>query len=83
VTGFTRREALRAIVLGVGGAPAVLRGRCLRRGSRRPINIRGLYHSTRVFDLTEGLIRRGHTDAHIAPVLGGNAIRVLGTIWPA
>jgi membrane dipeptidase len=47
------------------------------------INIRGLNHSKRVFDLTEGLIRRGYTDAQIAQVLGGNAVRVLGTIWPA
>jgi membrane dipeptidase len=47
------------------------------------INIRGLNHSKRVFDLTEGLIRRGYTDAQVSQVLGGNAIRVLGTIWPA
>ena len=47
------------------------------------INIRGLNHSKRVFDLTEGLIRRGYSDAQIAQVLGGNAICVLGTIWPA
>jgi membrane dipeptidase len=47
------------------------------------INIRGLNHSKRVFDLTEGLIRRGYTDAHIAQVLGGNAVRALGAIWPA
>jgi membrane dipeptidase len=46
------------------------------------INIRGLNHSKRVFDLTEGLIRRGYTDGQIAQILGGNAIRVLGTIWP-
>jgi len=32
--------------------------------------------------LTEGLIRRGYTDAQIVQVLGGYAIRVLGTIWP-
>ena len=47
------------------------------------ITIRGLNHSQRVFDLTEGLIRRGYTDAHIVQILGGNAVRVLGTIWPA
>jgi len=47
------------------------------------INIRGLNHSRRVFDLTEGLIRRGYTDSQIAQVLGGNAIRALGAIWPA
>jgi membrane dipeptidase len=35
-----------------------------------------------VFDLTEGLIRRGYSDAQIAQVLGGNAIRALSAIWP-
>jgi membrane dipeptidase len=47
------------------------------------ITIKGLDHSKRVFDFTEGLIRRGYSDANIALVLGGNAVRVLGTIWPA
>ena len=47
------------------------------------ITIRGLNHSKRVFDLTEGLIRRGYTDAQIGQILGGNAIRALRSIWPA
>jgi membrane dipeptidase len=47
------------------------------------ITIRGLNHVTRVFDLVEGLIRRGYSDAQIAQILGGNAVRVLSTIWPS
>jgi membrane dipeptidase len=36
-----------------------------------------------MFDLTEGLIRRRYSDADIALVLGGNAVRVLTDIWRA
>jgi membrane dipeptidase len=41
----------------------------------------GLDHPKRMFDLTEGLIRRKYSDAEIAGVLGGNFARVLGQIW--
>ena len=47
------------------------------------INIKGLDHPKRVFDFTEALIRRGYSDADIRLILGGNAVRVLGSIWPA
>ena len=42
----------------------------------------GLDHPRRMFDLTEGLIGRGYSDADIKMILGGNATRVLGKIWP-
>lgn len=45
------------------------------------LTIKGLDHPKRVFDLTEGLLRRGYSDAEITLILGGNAIRVLSTIW--
>ena len=44
-------------------------------------SIAGLDHPKRVFDLTEGLIRRGYADADIALMLGGNFERVLSDIW--
>jgi membrane dipeptidase len=34
-----------------------------------------------MFDVTEGLIRRGYKDADIALILGGNWIRVLAAAW--
>src|SRR3954469_1831707 len=135
MNAVTRREAIRALAMGLVAAPAALRGRSRlfaqanAQYSARPvrpveasvvvdldvvgnpnavngggfdprtqpnfsryrypedpggaINIRGLNHSKRVFDLTEGLVRRGYTDARIAMVLGANAMRVLGTIWAA
>jgi len=46
------------------------------------ITVKGLNHPKRMFDLTEGLIRRGYKDDDIRGILGGNAVRVLGEIWP-
>jgi membrane dipeptidase len=43
----------------------------------------GVNHYKRVFDITDGLIRRGYSDADIELILGGNFRRVLGQIWTA
>jgi len=48
---------------------------------RDKIDIEGIDHPRRVFDLTEGLIHRGYTDEHIRGILGGNFARVLKEIW--
>jgi membrane dipeptidase len=48
---------------------------------REKIDIEGLDHPKRMYDLAEGLIRRKYTDADIEGVLGGNFMRVLGEIW--
>lgn len=50
-------------------------------GFREKIDIEGLNHPKRMFDLTEGLIRRKYTDADIQGILGGNFARVLKQIW--
>jgi membrane dipeptidase len=50
---------------------------------REKIDIEGLDHPKRMFDLTEALIRRGYSDAEITGILGGNFARVLAEIWPA
>lgn len=43
--------------------------------------VRGMPPARRVFDLTEGLIRRGYDDRSIELILGGNFQRVLTQIW--
>ena len=50
-------------------------------GFREKIDIEGLNHPKRMFDLTEGLIRRKYSDAEIEGILGGNFKRVLSQIW--
>ena len=47
------------------------------------LTITGLDHPKRMFDLTEGLIRRRYNDADITGIVGGNAVRVLTRIWQA
>jgi len=50
-------------------------------GFREKIDIEGLNHPKRIFDLTEGLIRRKYSDADVEGILGGNFERVLSQIW--
>jgi membrane dipeptidase len=45
------------------------------------ITIAGLDHPRRMFDLTEGLIRRRYGDADIKLILGANAVRALSGNW--
>jgi microsomal dipeptidase-like Zn-dependent dipeptidase len=45
------------------------------------IDIEGPNHPKRMFDLTEGLIRRKYSHADIEGILGGNFERVLTEIW--
>jgi membrane dipeptidase len=48
---------------------------------RDKIDIDEIAHPRRMFDVTEGLIRRGYGDDHIRGILGANFQRVLGEIW--
>ena len=48
---------------------------------RDKIDIEGLDHPKKVFDLTDALIRRGYGDDDIRAILGDNFKRVLGEIW--
>ena len=50
-------------------------------GFREKIDVEGLDHPKRMFDLTEGLIRRKYTDSQIEGILGGNFVRVLSDLW--
>jgi membrane dipeptidase len=52
-------------------------------GFREKIDIERLDHPKRMFDLTEGLIRRKYSDTNIQGILGGNFKRVLSEIWVA
>jgi membrane dipeptidase len=44
-------------------------------------HVDGLDHPRRLFDLTESLVRRGHSDSTIKLILGGSAARVFSSTW--
>ena len=50
---------------------------------RDKLDIDEIAHPKRMFDVTEGLIRRRYSDAQILGVLGRNWERVLGDVWQA
>ena len=53
------------------------------RDTDSAITTKKLDHPRRVFDLTEGLIRRKYSDADIRLIIGGNWARAFGAIWPS
>lgn len=48
---------------------------------RDKIDTDGFDHPKRMYDLTEGLIRRGYSNEDISLILGGNFKRALADIW--
>lgn len=49
--------------------------------ARNRMDIDGLNHPKRMYDLTEALLRRTYTPAHIQGILGGNFRRAVEQIW--
>ncbi|HXZ27760.1 MAG TPA: membrane dipeptidase [Terriglobales bacterium] len=71
---------------GYDALPPALRAKMLTGYKSSPAfhgrgDIDGLNHPQRVFDLTEGLLRRGYSDSDIAGILGANFQRALDQIW--
>ena len=54
-----------------------------RTGQPRPFySIRGIDLPARVFQIADGLLRRGYTERHLQLVLGGNFLRALTAVFP-
>ena len=63
-------------------ARAAIRGAYKKEiGFREKMDLDAVESPRRIFDLTEGLIRRGYSDSDIEGILGGNFRRALAAIW--
>ena len=51
--------------------------------SARKNDLDGIHYTRKIFDLTEGLVRRNYSRQNIELILGGNFQRVLSEIWTA
>jgi membrane dipeptidase len=56
-------------------------GRYIRIRPKKKHDLDGIDYSRKVFDLTEGLLRRNYSRANIELILGGNFQRALSEIW--
>ena len=63
------------------GTDVDLDGRDLAIAPRKKNDLDDLHYARKVYDLTEGLVRRKYSKADIKLILGGNFQRVLGDIW--
>lgn len=63
------------------GSDVDLDGRDTRIRPRKRFDLDGINYSQKIFDLTEGLVRRKYSSQDIALILGGNFQRALSAIW--
>jgi membrane dipeptidase len=63
------------------GSDVDLDGRDARIRPRKRFDLDGIDYSQKIFDLTEGLIRRKYSAENIELILGGNFQRALAGIW--
>jgi membrane dipeptidase len=63
------------------GSDVDLDGRDSRIHPRKRFDLDGIDYSQKIFDLTEGLIRRKYSTDDITLILGGNFERALSAIW--
>jgi membrane dipeptidase len=63
------------------GSDVDLDGRDARIRPRKRFDLDGIDYSKKIFDLTEGLVRRKYSSQDIALILGGNFQRALAAIW--
>jgi membrane dipeptidase len=63
------------------GSDVDLDGRDAHIRPKKRFDLDGVDYSQKIFDLTEGLIRRKYSAENIELILGGNFQRALGSIW--
>ena len=63
------------------GSDVDLAGRDSAKHSKRKNDLDGIDYSKKIYDLTEGLLRRNYCADDIALILGGNFQRALAAIW--
>jgi membrane dipeptidase len=65
------------------GTDVDLDGRDRRIRPRKRSDLDGIDYERKIFDLTEGLLRRNYSQRNIELILGGNFERALSGIWMA
>ena len=65
------------------GSDVDLDGRDFPAGSPRKYDLDGINYAKKIYDLTEGLVRRTYSDGDIELILGKNFKRALAAMWIA
>jgi len=63
------------------GSDVDLDGRDARIRPKKRFDLDGIDYAKKIFDLTEGLVRRNYSAENIELILGGNFQRALSSIW--